>query len=46
MAAAGALVMSGGLVLLAQLMVAGGLLLLVTGGWIGIGGRAFGKHHA
>ncbi len=31
--------------LLAQLMVAGGLLLLVAGGWVGLGGRAYGKHH-
>jgi hypothetical protein len=32
-------------VLLAQLLVAGGLLLLVTGGWVGLGSRAYGKHH-
>lgn len=32
--------------LLAQLMVGGGLLLLVAGGWIGLGGRAYGRHRA
>jgi hypothetical protein len=32
-------------VLLAQLMVAGGLLLLLAGGWVGLGKRAYGKHH-
>jgi hypothetical protein len=31
--------------LLGQLLVAGGLLLLVAGGWVGAGTRAVGKHH-